>query len=192
MEVTQIIHKLPAGMLPGSEEIEIFGDRNTRKVYFLQGGRALSFDEMPEALKKKLLDMLLKDDLAMNDLQGFGYKKALEEFAFCVYGTADSNPDFDLNGEPQESDNFRCNKEGGCHCMKWQSKCIDYNGKKITGRQLTIIDLLKVGLPGKAIAARLGITESTLNTHKKNLFTLFECFSNVELVAKAIGAKIIQ
>jgi DNA-binding NarL/FixJ family response regulator len=46
--------------------------------------------------------------------------------------------------------------------------------------------------PDKQIADDLNICESTLNTHKKNLFEKFNVYSKSGLITKAITNKIIQ
>lgn len=126
----------------------------------------------------------------MEDLKELNQNEAIEQFAFCVYGAADHEPDFDAEGNLQEADNFICSHN--CKCLKWESKKITVDGKKLTPRQIEIVQLLASDLPDKAIADELGITESTLNTHKSQLFEKFNVASKPGLIKKAIEQKIIQ
>jgi DNA-binding NarL/FixJ family response regulator len=61
-----------------------------------------------------------------------------------------------------------------------------------TSRELEILSLFASDLCDKQIADHLGITESTLNTHKKNLFEKFDVHSKSGLISKAFHQKIIQ
>ena len=130
----KLIHKLPAGLLPGDQSIEILADRETRKLFFIQNGSVYSFKDLSNAYKRQLLVKLLADKPALKDLGHLGYSKALEEFAFCLFGGADSNPDFDEKGKLGRVENFRCGLN--CKCLSWKSKKITYNKNSQTIRPL--------------------------------------------------------
>ncbi len=55
----------------------------------------------------------------------------------------------------------------------------------ITPRQLEILDLLAEGLPNKVICQRLSLSEDTVKTHLKALFTSLECHNRTECVSNA-------
>lgn len=186
----QCIHKIPAGVMPGDSNIELFADRQTRKVYFTRNGETKPFAQIPGIIKGKLLEKLLNDDKAMSDLNHLTANEALEEYAFCLYGSADHLPDVGVDGELQNTDNFRCGNQ--CKCLLWDSKRIDFNGYNLTGKQIRLIDLLKTGQPDKSIALELGIAQVTLDQNKKRLFGVFGVQSKLELIMAATAAKIIQ
>lgn len=187
---SHLIHQIPAGLLVGDNSTELFACRSTKKVFALSNGKTIPFNELAPIKRALIFEKLLSDDKAMEDLKELNQNEAIEQFAFCVYGAADHEPDFDAEGNLQEADNFICSDN--CKCLKWESKKITVDGKKLTPRQIEIVQLLASDLPDKAIADELGITESTLNTHKSQLFEKFNVASKPGLIKKAIEQKIIQ
>lgn len=184
------IHQLPAGFMVGDLNIELFGDLKTRKVFMIHNGQNKPFSELPQNIKKLIVDQYIKDDVARQDLEHLSTKEAIEQFAFCIYGAADSTPDFSETGEFVSDDNFMCSNN--CKCLKWKTKNITVDGNVLTLRQIQIVQLLATDLPDKIIAHELNITESTLNTHKAKLFEKFNVNSKQGLITKAINQKIIQ
>ncbi|SDU11363.1 response regulator [Halopseudomonas salegens] len=55
----------------------------------------------------------------------------------------------------------------------------------VTPRQLEILDLLAEGLPNKVICQRLSLSEDTVKTHLKALFSTLNCHNRTECVAQA-------
>ncbi|OWL91389.1 response regulator [Halopseudomonas aestusnigri] len=55
----------------------------------------------------------------------------------------------------------------------------------ITPRQLEILDLLAEGLPNKVICQRLSLSEDTVKTHLKALFSSLDCHNRTECVTQA-------
>jgi DNA-binding CsgD family transcriptional regulator len=186
----QIIHQLPAGLLIGDKRTEMFGCRETKKVYALSDGKTIPFNELNRYKRALIFEKLLSDEKAFEDLKNLSQDEAIENFAFCVYGAADHEPDFDEEGNLQSADNFICSNN--CKCLKWKSKEITVDGKKLTPKQIEIIQLLASDMPDKQIADALGICESTLDTHKKQMFIKFEVTSKAGLIIKATQQKIIQ
>jgi DNA-binding CsgD family transcriptional regulator len=186
----QIIHQLPAGLLIDDKRTELFGCRETKKVYALSEGKTIPFNELNRFKRAMLFEKLLSDEKAFEDLKNLSQEEAIESFAFCVYGAADHEPDFDEEGNLQSADNFICSDN--CKCLKWKSKQIKVDGQKLTLKEIEIVQLLASDMPDKQISHALGICESTLNTHKKNLFVKFGVNSKAGLIIKATQQKIIQ
>ena len=185
-----LIHQIPAGIIIGDYSTELFGDRETKKVYALSNGQTKHFEEL-EPLKRALIfEKLLSDDIAFEDLKNLSQSEALEKFAFCIYGAADHEPDFDLKGNLKKAENFICSNN--CQCLKWNSKNISVDGNRLTPREIQVISLFASDKPDKQIADFLQISESTLSTHKQNLFEKFNVASKSGLITKAIYNKIIQ
>lgn len=184
------VHRLPAGLLPGDFNTELVGDPATRKVYIICNGRQLPFATLKPEKKATLYAQMLSDDKAMADLQHLHPTDAMEEYAFCLYGQADHKPDFLPCGSPAPSENFMCSDN--CRCLSWQTKNITLMGHKLTPRQVEVTRLLASDKPDKAIAAELGITESTLDIHKKKLFSKAGVQSKTGFVRRAIKQKVIQ
>lgn len=185
-----LIHQIPAGLMIGDTSTELFGCRETKRVFGLSNGQTIKFEELHPTKRALIFEKLLSDEVAIQDLKDLPQAEAIEHFAFCVYGAADHEPDFDCNGNLKKADNFICSNN--CKCLKWESKNITIDGNKLTPREIEIVTLLASDQPDKQIADELGITESTLNTHKKHLFEKFNVYSKSGLITKAISNKIIQ
>lgn len=186
----QIIHQLPAGQLPSDKRTELFGCRTTKKVYVLSEGKTLPFKELNPVKKALVFEKLLNDDKAMEDLKHLSQEEALEQFSFCIYGAADHHPDFCEKGKLSESDNFLCSNS--CKCIMWNSKVLTIDNIPLTPRQFEIIQLMASDLCDKQIADKLGICESTLDTHKTKMFEKFGVLSKSGMITKAVQHKIIQ
>jgi len=62
---------------------------------------------------------------------------------------------------------------------------------RLTPRETEVLRKIASDFSDKQIAYYLGITLSTLNTHKTNLFEKFEVHSKTGLIMKAFDLKII-
>ena len=125
-----VIHQIPAGLMIGDKSTELFGCRETKRVFALSNGQTIKFEELHPTKRALIFEKLLSDEVAVQDLKDLPQAEAIERLA---------------------SDK-----------------------------------------PDKQIADELGITESTLNTHKKHLFEKFNVYSKSGLITKAISNKIIQ
>jgi len=184
------IHQIPAGLLPGDNRTEIFGDRKSKKTFFVSDGQTFQFNILAPMKKAQIFEQLLKDDIAFEDLKHLPQEEATEKFAFCIYGAADHIADFTESGQLNKVDNFICSNN--CKCLKWKSKSITIDGTALTIREIQIVNLMASDLPDKQIAEKLKIAKSTLNTHKQNLFEKASVKSKSGLITKAINQKIIQ
>lgn len=185
-----LIHQLPAGLLVGDFRTEVFAERQTKKVFLISNGQTLPFNQLDSYKKSQILQNYLSDEVAVKDLSHLSENEALNQYAFCVLGAADSNADFDCDGNLKADDNFICSNN--CQCLKWKSKNITVNGIALSKRKIEIIQLLATDLCCKQIADKLCITESTLDTHKSQLFKLFKVHSTTGLIREAINQKIVQ
>ena len=186
----QLIHRIPAGVMPNDYSTELFGCRTTGKVFAFSGGNTIPFHELCPSKISQIEERLLADPIALESLKHMSWDDAVEKYSFCIFGSADSEADICLNGELKEADNFICS--GNCMCLKWASKKITVDGQQLTVRQLEIAQLLATDKTDKEIADDLGISVSTLDTHKKQLFEKCNVVSKTSLVVKLINQKIIQ
>lgn len=184
------LHRLTAGLLPEDGSIELFGQLKTRKVFFLRNGKTSYFAQLPEKIKRKIEKRLLADKVAREDLSGMAWKDALEEYAFCLFGTADGEPDFFNGKRAQKTENFRCGDN--CRCLKWVSKKLNYEGDPLTQREIQILDRLKTGDPDKRIADDLGIAMSTLDKQKKGLMLKLGAPNKANVVYRALKKRLID
>ncbi|MFL9844706.1 helix-turn-helix domain-containing protein [Flavobacterium rhizosphaerae] len=180
---------LPAGLLPGDFGTELFGCRDSRKVFALVDGRTIPFTNINPALKARIFEKMLGDNPAMNDLKGMDENAALEEFAFCLFGDADHKPDFTPDGTMGEVENFRCS--GNCRCLKWNSKQIRINGNTLTRREIEVADKLASDKPDKLIAQELHMSTGTLSVHKRNIYSKAGVLSRPGLLEQAYIERVV-
>jgi DNA-binding CsgD family transcriptional regulator len=185
-----IVHQLPAGLLKGDTRTELFGCRDTNRVYAISNGVTLPFSKLLAPMKSMILERLLDDPKAMEDLKGLTQEEAVEKYAFCVFGAADSEADFCNEGKLGAGDNFICGNN--CRCLSWESKSINVDGNRLTPREIEIVQLMSTDMPDKHISESLGISISTLNTHKAHIFEKFSVYSKTGVARKAIEQKIVQ
>lgn len=185
-----LIHQLPAGLIKGDTRTELFGCRDTKKVFAVSNGETKSFNEISPAMKASIFEQMLNDDVAMNDLRHLPHDEALEQYAFCLFGDANHEPDFCEKGNIQKADNFMCSDN--CKCLNWKSKNITVDDKPLTNYQIRIVKMMATDLPDKSIATYLNISQSTLDYHKSKIFEKFNVESSKGLIRKAIAEKIIQ
>lgn len=178
-----------AGLLPGDYATELFGVKETRKVFGICNGCTIPFLHIHPDLKAELFTMLLEDDKAMQDLKDMTAEAALEEYAFCLYGDADGTPDFDANGKPGTSENFTCGKN--CRCLNWKNKRVNINGNPLTRREVEVTQKLASDMVDKQIAAELNISTHTLTQHKRNLFEKANVSTRTGLVQKSYNERLI-
>ncbi|OIQ22013.1 MAG: helix-turn-helix transcriptional regulator [Flavobacterium sp. MedPE-SWcel] len=178
------------GLLPGDHSTELFGDRETRKVYGVSDGKTIPFYNIPPTLKAQIFEKMLSDKIAMQDLEHLQHDEALEEYAFCIYGDADGVADFTENGTNNSSENFTCGEN--CKCLKWNSKQISINGNNLTPREVQVTKQLASDKPDKAIADELKISTHTLTQHKRSLYEKAGVQSRSGLLEKGYQQRVIH
>jgi len=178
-----------AGILPGDHNTELIGVRETRRVYAITNGNTVPFANLHPVLKAEINKKYRSDVVALFDLRHLPEDEALEEYAFCLYGTADHNPDFDALGNAGQPENFVCG--ASCRCLKWETKSITLAGKPITERQLQVIQHLATDEPDKVVADKLCIAPATLDSHKRKIFRHAGVSSITGLVRMAMDEMIL-
>lgn len=184
------VFQLPAGIHPNDSSTEIFQCQQSGDLLALSKGKTIHFRDVSRTIRAQILQMLLNDAVAMEDLRNYPPMEALERFTTCIFGAANSEADFDNYGKLNSTDNYICSRN--CKCLKWESKQIILNGKRLTPRLIDVLLELGSDKPDKQIADDLGITESTLNTHKKVLFDIAEVQTRQALIKEAYKAKILS
>ena len=109
-------------------------------------------------------------------------------YTYYMYGDLDNTPDV-INGVPQPSENFRDTKD--CISLDFKNKNIDFEGQLLTKRDIFIIDKISEGIVDKAIADELNISMSTLDFHKKQLFSKLKASSKPQAVSQAFKTHIL-
>lgn len=178
-----------AGLMPNDSNIEFGGEKHTMEVFYLQNGKNHQWNELPRWAYKICEKHFLTDKKAVSYFNDFDVSltRKVEMYIYHLYGDLDATADI-LSGKIQTSENFRHTLD--CESIDWDNKKITIDGVQLTKRDLRIIDLTKDGLPDKAIANELGITQSTLDFHKRNLFTKANIQCKIELIIKVFQQRI--
>ena len=75
--------------------------------------------------------------------------------------------------------------------MRIRMEYVEMPGLRLTSRQREIVQLLAEGKSSKEVAAVLGLSVKTAETHRANIMRKLDCHSVTELVRYAIRNHII-
>jgi len=176
-----VLYQIPAGLQPKDTNIEFIGITPTKEVIWLQNGTSHYFKDLPLHVFRKLTELYLSDAPAVLHISTISKKlvRQVELYTYYLFGGIDNIPDY-RNGILSTSENFTENE----HCISrtFANKIFSINGNVLNQRDLTIINLIKKDTPDKVIADNLGISMSTLDFHKRNLFKKANVLTKVALV----------
>ena len=180
-----------AGVLPSDSNIEFVGIRSTKEVLWLQHGCNHYFKDLPQTHFKLLKSAYLKDTKAVLFLSSItdSIERQVELYTYYMYGEVDGTADI-MDGKLSDSENFRDNQN--CPSLLWNSKNINIGKHVLTDRQVFIIDCIAQDLPDKAIADLMGITPSTLDSHKSKLYKSVGVQTKAALIVTAFNHRIIN
>ena len=68
----------------GDTSTELFGCRETKRVFALSNGHTVKFEELHPTKRALIFEKLLSDEVAVQDLKDLPQAEAIERFAFCV------------------------------------------------------------------------------------------------------------
>ena len=177
-------------LIKRSKSIEFFGDRATKKVYYLKEGQTYSFNDLDPAHFCTMHNALMRTKstkIIINRIAPGDIKRQVELFTYYYYGALDGDPDI-KNGELQPHENFRHERE--CLSLQFTCKKLRIDNQALTPREVQIIDLIYQDYPDKHIRAELGIAQATLTTLKGKLFRKAKVASKVGLIRKAVEQQI--
>jgi len=181
---------LPAGTLPGDHNTELFANRDTHRVFALNNGSVVPFAHLHPVIIASISAMLHADAVALFDLRHIECElDKLETFAYCIFGAADGNPDFDEMGNPGPPENFMCGEN--CVCLGWASKKLMLCGTPLTPRQLQLLPLIAGDDTDAMVAHKMGITVPTLDFHKKKLMNIAGVRNRTALVRMAMAENLV-
>lgn len=184
---------IPAGVAPNDHNIEFVGVSETMTVIWLRCGNNHAFKNLPNQIYNALEELFLSDTQAVAYItqtypeHADNLPRMVEIYTVYIYGQCDTTPDV-IDGKLQPCENFR--ETADCPSMNFSNKYFDINGVKLNQRDLQIIDDMVAGLPDKAIAHKLGISQSTFDFHKRNLFKKTHSQSKVDLVVAALNNQV--
>lgn len=183
-------HKPPAGLLPSDSRINFFVKTNSDEVFFLTSGSVLPFKELQIIYKRQILKRFLNDSCAMQDLGKYGYTKALELYARCMFGSLDSKGNIDSAGNLLEPVNFMCSDF--CYCLQWKSKSLSYEGKEFTLKQLSCLSFIAQGLTDLQIADKMQISVNSLSDIKRRLQKKLGTDAKTSTAVRAIYNRLVR
>lgn len=173
--------QIVAGLLPNDPNIEFFSIEKDKKVDWLQHGAVHHFEDLSDKNYKVLQKYYLMDHGAQKYFHTereagnpLTFIRKVELYIYYMCGQLDGTPDL-VDGILNFSENFR--DIPNCPSLLFDMKFLTIDDVVLTSREIRMIDFMKEDLPDKAIACQLanrdgskGITQSTYDFHKKNLF----------------------
>jgi len=179
---------LIAGLLRKDHGIEFFGIPETMEVQWMQYGKTHPFSALPQEVATACYNSYasnLKFQEKMRDFKEQGRiistARAIEIYVYFMFGGLDDTPDY-IDGCLQEPENYRHSKD----CISLDFKVIKLNGSPLKRREITMIDGMVEDYKHDVIAMSMGITTSTYNQHKKELFTKTGTQTTVGLLRDAL------
>jgi DNA-binding CsgD family transcriptional regulator len=169
MEAIQ--NHIPPGL--AANELEIYWDANKQDLFGLHEGRKHQFAELPQHILGLVAEIMHADEEALRIFESHGPKllaDRLFSYAKCNFGGFSFTADLQNNVADKESWNCGCN--GNCILQPITRGFAHTVNGTLTKRELEVLRALcsppyKIGA---AIAYDLGISEHTLNTHKRSIF----------------------
>lgn len=159
--------KFTAGLLDDTIEIATTGDF----VFAIINGSVRPFDKWPSNLKEALKEDLGKHEKAVQALIDLGLEtddEMLWQYARCRFGSYDGQPDL-VDGRFTHTEYWDCGIRGNC-LFEGKLCCsmkVEYG--VISPREMQVWILVVEGLLDKEIAYKLGISDTTVPQHVRNL-----------------------
>lgn len=169
------------------DDIEFFESRG--EMYAVTAGHVYSWAAFPDRVRDALAADLAANPRAIELMADLDEETQLRTYAKCKFGGFNHRPDIGTDAT-SEHEHWQC----GCTACPLESLfrgSLKVAHGTLTGRELEIAALIARGEAGKNIADALGITESTLNTHKKNIFTKVGVATSVDLATWATTINLI-
>lgn len=148
-----------AGLFPGDNSIEFVGNRETKKVLWLQNGSNHYFLDLPSEFYNLVKQDYLKNHKAIAFCSKIHQKlkDQVELYTYYMWGDLDNTPDI-KDGKLSASENFRDKRD--CPSLLWNSKNITIDNYILTPRDLLMIDMMSDGFKDSAIADAINVSVS--------------------------------
>lgn len=168
--------RVPAGIIDNN--IEFFNTQRGLKAFI--AGKILAWQAVPRKVKELVRKDLERHPEALDRLKLLSADQQLLAYAKCKWGgLSQENPDLMECGTSYA-------EHWDCRCTTCPLKAVLRGKLKVahghlSEREIEIAKLIAQGYFGKEISAMLGITESTINSHKRHIFEKVGVTSSVEL-----------
>jgi DNA-binding CsgD family transcriptional regulator len=149
---------LPAGLLPGDMNIEIFANPTQfGKCLFLQHGQTKPFHELPTIVLNKLYRECFDDKKAVKAMgvMGVEINYMVEQYNYCNRGRLDSTPDITPSGKLTK-EFVDCGRHGNCPGENIVCPHLVIEGSRITHRERECLSHLVKPLKDQQIQAKMG------------------------------------
>ena len=179
-----------AGLFPGDNNIEFVGNKETKRVLWLQNGSNHYFTDLPAQYFELLKNQYLTDHKAVEFISQIHNNLAdqVELYTYYMYGDLDNTPDIS-NGVLSASENFRDKRN--CPSLRWNAKNITLDNYILTPRDIVMIDMMADDYIDAAIADAIGVSHSHFDSLKRKLFSYTNTQSKPALLLKAKDQKVI-
>lgn len=179
---------LPAGLLPGDVNIEIFASP-TRfgKCLFVQNGTTKPFHELPLIVIAMLCPECFENKKAVKALKMMGIKQEamVEQYNYCNRGRLDSTPDVSTSGKLTK-EFVDCGRRGKCSGENLVCSQLVIEGSKITHRERECLVHLGKSLKDQQIMSEMGFNSITaVNSLMQRLREKTGCKDRTEMAMKA-------
>jgi DNA-binding CsgD family transcriptional regulator len=159
------------------------------EILAITEGRTYQWKDLPRRVKEALYNDLQNDLQALELLREYHSDERLRIFTRCKFGGFNATPDIHTNGEIS-------GEHWDCQCTSCPLKghfrsSLEVENGVLSGREIEVAKLIAQGYFGKEISARLHISESTINTHKRSIFDKVGVASSVELTKWAYQINLI-
>jgi hypothetical protein len=179
-----------AGLFPSDNNIEFFGNRETKKTLWMQNGCIHFFTELPSEYYSLLKKEYLQTPKAIMFCSNIHreLRDQVELFTYYMWGDLDTTPDI-KNGKLSNSENFRDKRN--CPSLLWNGKDITIDRYILTPRDLVIIDMIADDHKDAVIADAIGVCHSHYDALKRQLFNHTSTQTKTALVLKAKDQNVI-
>ena len=180
--------KLPAGLIPNDNSIEIFADpQNFGKCFFISNGEIKPFELLPPKTINSLykeLDADRKAIGAMFEMKLEGWMEMVELYNYCNRGALDGIADISESG-CKTREYVACGRKGKCPGEGKVCSPLIINEQRITYREIECLRHIGKGLTYKQISVEMGFRSITaVNSLIDRLRDKLQCTSNVEIALK--------
>ena len=155
----------------------------------ITSGQTYTWNELPSRVKLEIRKDLQNNPQALELLQHLNPKERLRVYSTCKFGGFNAIPDIDVDGTIK-GEHWNCGCES-CPLKGLFRSSLEVNNGTLSGREIEIAKLIAQGYFGKEISARLFISESTINSHKRSIFEKVGVASSVELTIWAHKTNLI-
>lgn len=163
--------KILPGMVNNSVEFFIAEGQ----LRFIHAGNVNAITDLPFSVIQILNETIDKDKQVKSELKKWhpnSKYKRLEQFISCRFGGLDHTPDIS-NGKVQDGEYWDCPLRGNCKSEGILCKLPTHDGKRLTNKEVKIMQLSATDKTNEVIAEELGIAFGTFHKIKKQLHAKF-------------------